>query len=291
MAEVVTSTLVSLVVVTKDERQKEFISVQERDGWYLPAGRVDHGETFATAAVRETLEEAGARVVLDGVLRVETAFTPRYARVRVVFAGHPADAAAPLKNVPDAETIQARWLTTAEMKTLRLRAREALRMFVWREQGAVVHPLSVVRGTDAPTVLHERASVPCLFLVAIAARSAQSGGGLVLATAATSELPTLPIHPHPSAHGAAAAACQQHALALGGFLGVSYRPPDRFGDQGTAVFVFAADAASELRGGLAWCRAREVVGPDGGAVDIAAEYAEGTLAPSDCLVSEGDPYT
>ena len=40
-------------------------------GWWLPGGRVDPGESFEKAALRETLEEAGIHVNLKGVLRVE----------------------------------------------------------------------------------------------------------------------------------------------------------------------------------------------------------------------------
>lgn len=38
---------------------------------YLPAGRVDYGESFPTGAIRETQEEAGIPVTLSGVLRIQ----------------------------------------------------------------------------------------------------------------------------------------------------------------------------------------------------------------------------
>jgi phosphatase NudJ len=46
-----------LVVVRSEDR---YLMVQERKHgqlWYLPAGRVEPGETFVKAALRETLEE------------------------------------------------------------------------------------------------------------------------------------------------------------------------------------------------------------------------------------------
>ncbi|MCA9712212.1 MAG: NUDIX domain-containing protein, partial [Myxococcales bacterium] len=60
----------ALVVVRLGPR---FLLVHERKhggGWYLPAGRVEPGETIAAAAIRETREEAGIPIVLDGILRV-----------------------------------------------------------------------------------------------------------------------------------------------------------------------------------------------------------------------------
>lgn len=51
----------------------EYLAVLETDdrGWWLPAGRVDPPETYENAAIRETLEEAGLKVQLKGILRLE----------------------------------------------------------------------------------------------------------------------------------------------------------------------------------------------------------------------------
>ena len=58
----------ALVVVRKGDH---FLLVQESkygQPWYLPAGRVEEGESFADAAVRETLEEAGIPVRVTGII-------------------------------------------------------------------------------------------------------------------------------------------------------------------------------------------------------------------------------
>src|SRR6185312_2351788 len=81
----------AVVVVRKADR---FLLVHERKHgqlWYLPAGRVEPGESFFDAAVRETLEETGVAVRLDGVIRVEHTPSPGGMRVRVVFTGGPVD--------------------------------------------------------------------------------------------------------------------------------------------------------------------------------------------------------
>lgn len=61
----------AVVVVRRGDR---FLLVHERKHgqlWYLPAGRVEPGESFATAACRETLEEAGVPIRVTGLIRVE----------------------------------------------------------------------------------------------------------------------------------------------------------------------------------------------------------------------------
>jgi 8-oxo-dGTP pyrophosphatase MutT (NUDIX family) len=92
-------------------RQRDlFLLVEERDPpcWFYPAGRVEPGETFAEAALRETLEESGIPVELEGILRVE--HTPRaaWARLRVVFLAHPTGDTPP-KSHADEHSLQARW--------------------------------------------------------------------------------------------------------------------------------------------------------------------------------------
>jgi len=74
---------------------------EKKRGWWLPAGGVDPGEDFAQAAVRECQEEAGIKVDLKGVLRIDhgtsiAAFDhalqvqPKDS-MRVIFYAEPAD--------------------------------------------------------------------------------------------------------------------------------------------------------------------------------------------------------
>ena len=53
-----------------------FLLVQEFAdiGFWLPGGRVDPGESFQEAAIREAKEEAGVDVKLTGIMRVCSCF-------------------------------------------------------------------------------------------------------------------------------------------------------------------------------------------------------------------------
>jgi 8-oxo-dGTP pyrophosphatase MutT (NUDIX family) len=140
---------IALVVVRLGRR---FLLVRERkfgQRWYLPAGRAEPGEPFAEAARRETLEEAGVPVVLEGVLRVEHSPRPDAARMRVVFVARPADDTPP-KSVADEESLEARWFTLEEFAGLELRADEARAFCQYVADGGAVHPLSVLAFEGAP---------------------------------------------------------------------------------------------------------------------------------------------
>jgi 8-oxo-dGTP pyrophosphatase MutT (NUDIX family) len=101
-----------------------FLLVHEKDGtWYFPAGRLELGETFSKAAVRECMEESGVPIQLTGIYRVEHSPSREGARFRVLFAGHPVDDTQP-RLVPNPDTNGARWVTRDEAMKLPLRGVE-----------------------------------------------------------------------------------------------------------------------------------------------------------------------
>ena len=111
--------LFALVVVPYEGR---YLVVEERDGtFYLPAGRVEPGENLIAAAVRETMEEAGAMIGLRGFLGIDHA--PE--KMRFVFVGYLALVQA-LKRTVDHHSRGARWATKAEIAELPLRHSEVL---------------------------------------------------------------------------------------------------------------------------------------------------------------------
>lgn len=117
----------ALAVVEKDGR---FLLVQERKAngtWYLPAGRVEQGESIYNAVVRETLEEAGIKVAPVSLQNVE--HTPgsgsRPDRMRFIFECKAICSEQP-KTVADEHSLGAAWFTLDEIQSLELRSPEVV---------------------------------------------------------------------------------------------------------------------------------------------------------------------
>lgn len=132
--------------VTIVRRGDRFLLVHERKHgqlWYLPAGRVEPGETFAEAARRETLEETGVPVRLVGLLRVEHLPRLNGSRVRVVYLAEPVDDRPP-KSEPDNESLEARWVTLDELKDYDLRGDEVREWFAYVLSEPAIHPVDLL---------------------------------------------------------------------------------------------------------------------------------------------------
>lgn len=139
----------ALAVVRRGDR---FLLVQERKHgqlWYVPAGRVEPGESFAAAACRETLEEAGIPVRILGVVRIEHSPALRAARLRVVFLAEPADDTPP-KSQPDDESLGAAWVSLEELDGLPLRGDEVRELLAYVANGGEVFPLNVLQSEGMP---------------------------------------------------------------------------------------------------------------------------------------------
>jgi phosphatase NudJ len=136
------------LVVVRDGDQ--FLVVQEASHgqrWHLPAGHAEPGETLVEAARRETLEEAGMRIVLEGLLAFQHTPLRGSARVRAIFLARPADASPP-RSTPSEHSLEARWLRLSEVRELPLRDPEVVRLFERVAQGAPVHPLDLIGRED-----------------------------------------------------------------------------------------------------------------------------------------------
>lgn len=116
------------IVLVRDPTTGRFAIVEEKDGrgFGVSGGKVDRGEDFATAAVREAKEELGIDVKLTGIIRIEHSLvTKKLARMRVIFTGEPVDPAVPLKSVADKESVAGHWMTLDDL--LRLQAENKTR--------------------------------------------------------------------------------------------------------------------------------------------------------------------
>jgi phosphatase NudJ len=125
---------------------RRFLVVHERkhgQRWYLPAGRVEPGESIVEAAVRETLEESGVNVRMESVLRIEHTPSHDGARVRVFVTAVPLDDGLPLAE-PNEHSLEARWVTLEELETLPLRGSEVRDIFRYVANGKPTFPLDVL---------------------------------------------------------------------------------------------------------------------------------------------------
>jgi len=99
----------SLAVVRHPDGR--FLIVQETQKhqflWWLPGGRVEHGDSWVNTATKETLEEGGLAIVPTHLLRVEQGG----GRMRFIYLAVPADNPPPTqpKTVADSESTQSIW--------------------------------------------------------------------------------------------------------------------------------------------------------------------------------------
>ncbi|KAG2422965.1 hypothetical protein HXX76_015636 [Chlamydomonas incerta] len=148
----------------------KFLLVQERygEGYWVPGGGVDPGESLVGGVVREAWEEAGARIKVTGILTLESSHRGSWRRI--IFVAEPlpqplptAAAAAPspssasaaaaggsapdaalrrCKTLPDVESAGACWVTAAELEGLPLRCVSEPRTWIpWVADGGKVMAL------------------------------------------------------------------------------------------------------------------------------------------------------
>jgi 8-oxo-dGTP pyrophosphatase MutT (NUDIX family) len=136
-------------VVTIVHRDGRYLLLKEKKhrGWYFPAGRVEAGESLADAALRETREETGVDVVLEGLLRFEHGPTTQGVRVRVFFLARPLPGSDPRQT---RDNDGAAMLTLDEIRALELRGPDVLPCLEFHAAGGRVLPLDALTTEDAP---------------------------------------------------------------------------------------------------------------------------------------------
>jgi len=111
--------------------------------YWWPAGRLDPGENFEKAAVRETEEEGGVKIRVVGVLEIRISASKK--RVDVILLAEPVptkgqDDMAACKSVPDFESVGAMWVDVSELEHLKkkdFRDPDPLEMFPLVSNGEI----------------------------------------------------------------------------------------------------------------------------------------------------------
>ena len=150
------------LVVCRHPVTNRWLAVHETKnrGWWLPGGFVECGDDHFSAAVRETKEEAGITVTLQGILRIENEMTRVGGRQRVIFYAEPSPSEPEQqpKHVPDNESLGAAWLSVQELEVKReiapadggLRGTELLHWAKYIENGGKIYPLDVFTAEHTP---------------------------------------------------------------------------------------------------------------------------------------------
>ena len=123
---------------------------------------MENTDSHFTAAIRETEEEAGMKVKLMGILRIENSMNKYGGRQRVIFFAEPEDPYQAPKSIPDAESKGAAWMSVEELEQKAgipppegLRGRELLEWAKYIERGGQISPLHVLADEHDPIVMPE----------------------------------------------------------------------------------------------------------------------------------------
>lgn len=141
------------LVICQHPLTKKFVLIQEgsKQGYWIPAGRVDPGETLEEAAKRECMEEAGIEIELKGLLGFEYMPNNGYVRQRMIFFANPKKLDDTLKNKPDFESLRAIWISYDELmeaikkENLHLRGYEPVKWFKYVEDGGKIYDIKLLQ--------------------------------------------------------------------------------------------------------------------------------------------------
>eukprot|EP00029_Vermamoeba_vermiformis_P013812 TRINITY_DN8740_c0_g1_i1.p1 TRINITY_DN8740_c0_g1~~TRINITY_DN8740_c0_g1_i1.p1 ORF type:complete len:182 (+),score=38.19 TRINITY_DN8740_c0_g1_i1:63-608(+) len=110
------ATFIVAVVVVQDDK---ILLIQEakescKGLWYLPAGKMESGETIISAAKREMKEEAGYEIDVAGVFHIEHISYGGPSWIRFGVAAN--IVGGELKTIPDKESLRAEWFQLEDIR-------------------------------------------------------------------------------------------------------------------------------------------------------------------------------
>ncbi len=123
------------------ERDGLFLLIQEnslrwRGKWYLPGGAADKNETPEEAAIRETREEAGCEIRLNGVFYVQ--FKPSFLSVKLCIFYKAELIGETIKTSVDAHSMAAGWFSYTDAMRLPLRSNLKRILEAYQQNGSVI---------------------------------------------------------------------------------------------------------------------------------------------------------
>merc|ERR1712000_559643 len=127
----------------------------------MPAGRVDYGESVATGAKREALEEAGVEVDLTHLVRLDFSPHSNHCRFRAIYKAELTQSNAKLRDrsTADDEIIEACWVEPEELADGRkVRSHEMIHLFQHfnRIDCSRLPPASIVQSCDGYPINHDQ---------------------------------------------------------------------------------------------------------------------------------------
>ncbi|CAH1381193.1 hypothetical protein MTP99_005171 [Tenebrio molitor] len=230
---VVNETVTYVVAVVLINDDDEVLMMQEAKEtcagkWYLPAGRIEQGETICAAGEREVLEETGLHVECTALLMVECA---RGTWIRYVLTGRVTGGTLKTPANADKESLQAKWI--ANLAELTLRATDITQLIdrtrAYKE--ARRNKDNSWHGDQLPCLRPH--SKLLLRLVVVIKKRATNRVHVLISERTSWHLPTCEVHPGKSLHstlrkfmvdlfGAEVAQHRPH-----GVLSVEYDPRER----------------------------------------------------------------
>lgn len=167
--------------------------------WYLPAGRLERGETIADGAVREVLEETGLHITVTTLLGLECAGGSWF---RFVLTGRVNSGELKTPARADAESLQAKWILN--LKELSLRANDILpivelgRNYHAAATSAPIHSSSAWHKLILPAErMHTR---NYLRVIAVIKRRSDNKVNILLSEKNAYHFPSVELHPARSIH-------------------------------------------------------------------------------------------
>uniref|UniRef100_A0A1L8DM12 Putative nudix hydrolase fgf-2 n=1 Tax=Nyssomyia neivai TaxID=330878 RepID=A0A1L8DM12_9DIPT len=159
--------------------------------WYLPAGRMEPGETIEQAASREVLEETGLIVDITTLLMVETAGGSWF---RFVVTGDIVGGELKTTEQADSESLQAAWV--ADVSKMSLRSQDIVALINYGRLykstiSVALGPRTMLPQAKAHTKSHLR-------LVMAIKKRATNRFHILYSEKETSHYPTVEIHPERS---------------------------------------------------------------------------------------------